>query len=425
MRPHRTRRRSFAGKLLILLLALGAGGTAVFLWKPWRKHDAPAIPTGEVRLGEFVDTIQLRGEIRVRSSTTITAPTYAGELQILKLCRDGTMVQKGDVVAQFDPASIQRQLDQYRSALKQVEAEIARANAQQRIREEQSLTNAMMAQFGLERARLDASARDVLPAIENEKNRLALEKAEQKMREIEVKKSSDKIGAEADQAAIMRRRDKARADLADAERNLKELTLTAPADGLVILMPNYRARTSFAGGATPVFRDGDRIWAGATIAELPQLDTVQANAPLEEADRGRIQLGQPVAVRVDALPDAELKGSVGGVGTLAKVDYSSRPIRKNFDITIQIDRPDPRLRPGMSATLRIAVERVPDSVLIPPQAAFERSGRMVAYVLVDGAFQERALEIARRSEGQILVGRGLKPGERVALKDPAMPGGQK
>jgi len=425
MRGSRSRKGSFARKFWIALLLIGAIGTAAFFWMPRQKSKNSQIPTAEVRLGEFVDYVQLRGEIRVRSSVTITAPSYAGDLQILKLCRDGTMVKKGDMVAQFDPASIKRQLDQYNSAVRQVEAEIARSNAQQRIRDEQSLTNAMMAQFSLERARLDASTRDVIPAIENEKNRLALEKAEQKMREIEVKKSSDKVGLAADQAAMLRRRDKARADLDQAERNLKQLTLVAPADGLVVLLQNYRARTSFVSGATPVFREGDRIWAGATIAELPQLDTIQANAPLEEADRGRVQVEQAVTLRVDALPDKELKGRVGSIGTLAKLDYSSWPIKKNFDITIQIEQPDPRLRPGMSATVRVAVDHVQNSILIPPQAVFDEAGRMIAYVLVNGAYEKRALDIDRRGEGQVLVRRGLKPGERVALKDPTQLAGRK
>jgi multidrug efflux pump subunit AcrA (membrane-fusion protein) len=56
--------------------------------------------------------------------------------------------------------------------------------------------------------------------------------------------------------------------------------------------------------------------------------------------------------------------------------------------------------------------------VIPVEAVFDRGGRTVAYVLSGAAFEERILEVARRSEGRVQVARGLKPGERVALKDP-------
>jgi hypothetical protein len=49
---------------------------------------------------------------------------------------------------------------------------------------------------------------------------------------------------------------------------------------------------------------------------------------------------------------------------------------------------------------------------------FDRGGRMVCYVLSGGRFVERTIEVGRRGDGQALVARGLKAGERVALKDP-------
>ena len=72
----------------------------------------------------------------------------------------------------------------------------------------------------------------------------------------------------------------------------------------------------------------------------------------------------------------------------------------------------------MSANLRITVERVPNSLLIPPEAAFLKSGRTVAYVRHGSNFEERPIEVARRSEGQLQVASGLKPGEVVATRDP-------
>ena len=96
--------------------------------------------------------------------------------------------------------------------------------------------------------------------------------------------------------ARIRKRDKAKADLEQAERNLAALALTSPGDGIITLLPNSRARLSYVGGAAPVFKEGDRAWAGAAIAELPDMATIHAVTPLYEADRGRVEVGQPVTL---------------------------------------------------------------------------------------------------------------------------------
>jgi RND family efflux transporter MFP subunit len=333
---------------------------------------------------------------------------------------DGTHVQRGDVVVVFDPTSLQRSADQYRATLRQVEAEISRADAQRDLSEEQSRTDLMLAEFALERARLDASTQEVIPAIENEKNALALARAEQKLQELETKIESARVGAEADLAGIVRKRDKAKADLDQAERNLAALVLTSPGDGIITLLSNYRSRTSGMSGPTPVFKEGDRAWAGAALAELPDMTTIHARAPVLEADRGRVEVGQPVTVRVEAVPDKEHKGSVLEISPLAELDRSTYPTRKSFDLKVQLERPDSRLKARMTAALRVEVERLPNSIVIPEEAVFDKGGRRVAYVLTDSGYHERLLNLGGRSGGKVMVESGLQKGERIALKDPVL-----
>jgi HlyD family secretion protein len=408
-------------RFVIALLVLLGTGIGIYVWGPRQKSMAATIPNAEVKLGDFVDYVELRGDIAVRSSKVILAPNNAGDLQILKLVPNGANVKKGDVVAQFDATSLKRSADQYRATLSQVEAEIARANAQRRLLDEQNQTDVVSAKFGLERAQLDASTRDVVPAIDNEKNMLVLAKAEQRLRELDIKLASSHTGAEADLAGTIRKRDKAKADLDQAEQNLAALALASPGDGIITLLPNSRARLNYVGGAVPVFKEGDRAWAGAAIAELPDMSTIHAVAPLYEADRGRVEMGQPVTLNIEAIPDKEHRGRVSEISPLAKVDYDSYPYKKSFDLRVQLEQPDPRLRSGMTAALRIEVERIPNSIVIPAGAVFDKGGRMVVYVLTDGEYQERTLKLARRSSGQVLVAAGLKKGERVALKDPTLP----
>ena len=84
-------------------------GAAIYVWGPRKKSMAATIPNAEVKLGDFIDYVELRGDIAVRSSKVILAPYNAGDLQILKIVQSGSSVKKGDVVVQFDPTSLRAQ----------------------------------------------------------------------------------------------------------------------------------------------------------------------------------------------------------------------------------------------------------------------------------------------------------------------------
>jgi multidrug efflux pump subunit AcrA (membrane-fusion protein) len=60
-----------------------------------------------------------------------------------------------------------------------------------------------------------------------------------------------------------------------------------------------------------------------------------------------------------------------------------------------------------------------DALTIPVQASFQKSGQTVAYVWAGSKFEERVIEIGRRSGDRILVVKGLRPDDRVALADPS------
>ena len=154
---------------------------------------------------------------------------------------------------------------------------------------------------------------------------------------------------------------------------------------------------------------------------LLDLASMQNRISVLEADRGRVKPGQPVLLTIEAIPDREHKGKVQDISALAKLDYSDIiNAVKNFDMTVQLENPDPKLRPGMMAGIQIELERIPNVLVIPAEAVFLKNGETVAYVLSDGMFIERPLTLARRGAGQAMVSQGLKPGERIALKDPTL-----
>ncbi len=409
----RTRR----GGLLFVAAVLVITGTLV---AARMVRSTPAVPVVEVTTGEFVDHLQLRGNLKALKSVVLTAPSSAGELQIIKLSKNGTMARKGDDIAQFDTNNLELRLLQQRTELRQAESEIERVRAQGRMQEEQTRTELLQARFNLQRATLEASKQEILSQIEGEKAKLDVATAAQKVKEIEKKVEAEKAKAAADVASQMQRREKARNEVAEAENRIAALTLKAPVDGMVNLMPNHRARQGFGGGSVPEFKEGDRAWPGAAIVELPDMSEIRVVAKIEEVDRGRVQVGQSATIRVDAIPEREFAGKLVQMSPLAKPDHSVWPPARNFDIEVQIEQADDRLRPGMSAQVRVAVERLANTVTIPAETVFQKAGRTVVYVMKGSRFEEREIAIARRSGTLIAVARGLNGGERLARRDPTL-----
>jgi HlyD family secretion protein len=400
------------------VLALGAlivatGGLAVAR----RANSKPLVPTAEVRRGEFVDYLELRGRLKAIRSVSVNAPADAEDLQILKLAHTGAHVKKGDVVVQFDATKLEQELAQDKSALKAAEAEIGQTQAQARLAQEQDRTDLLKAGYDVDSAKLDASKEEIVSKIEGEEAKLAVTDSESKRDQAGQKLKSDEGGAAADLEGKKQKYDKALYDVRLAEHRIAALTLRSPIDGVVTVLTNFRAGNFFGGGQE--FKEGDRAWPGAGILEIPDLATLRLNVRVDESDRARIAQGQTASIHVDAVPDREFSGRLLEISTLATVDFSSGwPFSRNFEVEVGVDQLDERLRPGINATARVAVDRVPDAVLIPPEAVFQKAGESVAYVLRGSHFDERPIEVGRRSETELLISQGLKPGEHVALKDP-------
>lgn len=377
---------------------------------------SPSIPTAEAHRGDFVDYLSIRGEIKARQSSILTAPSSAGDLQIFKLARTGAQVKAGDIVVQFDTTTLQHTLDQKRTDLATAEAQIHQTEAQEHLTEEQNLTDSLTAKYNVESARLDASKAEILSVIDGEKNKLALASSQEKLREADVKLSSGKDGSTADIAQQKKKRDKALFDVRLAEHQIAALTLRAPTNGVVTVLPNYRQM--FVGGGTPDFREGDHAWAGAPIADIPDLTGIIFEARIEEADRGRLTSNQNASVHVDAVPDSDFNGTVDSISTLAKLDFSGWPPTKSFLLDLKIVGDDPRIKPGMKANARIVVNTIPNSILVPTQAIFPNNGSSVVYVQDGARFMQRPVTVGHRSGETAQIISGLKNGERVALKDP-------
>ena len=191
------------------------------------------------------------------------------------------------------------------------------------------------------------------------------------------------------------------------------MSVLAPSAGTISILQHW------AGSNMAPYRAGDRAWAGAAIAELPDASTLHISARVDETERGRLALKQPVTVQLNAIPDRQFTGHIEQISAIASLDFSSGwPITRNFTLKIPLDQTDARFKPGITGQVTVVVDRLPNAITIPAQALFQKSGRNVAYVWHGSQFAERDVEVGRRSADKIMIARGLRQGEQVALKDP-------
>jgi len=406
------------GRVLVVGASVVAIGAAA--WAMGVGRSRPNVPTSVVTRGEFVDIVELRGEIRPVRSVVLGAPTQAGELQIIRLVKSGTVVKPGDVVIEFDSTGLRRAQLERRADLKQAEAEIERELAQARITEEASATNMMKARFDVDRAKLDVVDRDFIARLDYERAKLALDDAEQRLREAEKRQLADQAAVAARVAGRLRRRDRVQQDLDRIDRALGALEIRASTPGTVSVMPNFRSGGMFGGAQE--FREGDRAWAGAGILELPDVSAIRLTSRLEESDRGRVEVGQAGTVHLDAVPDRDYRATVSKISLLARVDFgSSFPPSRDFDLELAMADPDARLKPGMSASVRVAVNRLTNVLVVPAEAVSLVNGRPTVYCQDGSAFEPRAVVVMRRGREQVALASGVNVGDRIALRRPGSP----
>jgi len=379
-------------------------------------RSAPSLPTAQAARKEFVDYVEVHGEIKALHSVMIVAPAGAGDMLILKISPTGTKVKKGEPVVEFDKSTLLQKLAQDKSALKSAEASIEQSSASAQLKEEQDQTDVMTSRFDVQSAKMDASKQEILSEIDGKKALLKVTDTEQKLMENDAKLDADRSSAKSDLASKLKLRDRAVFQVKQDETALESLTIHAPLDGTFTTLMHWEPT-----GEVP-FKPGDRVFPGAGLAELPDNSTLRVSARVEEADRGRMKVGQSVTLRLDAIPDRTLQGKVDEISPTASMDFTGGwPFPRNFSLGVSISDTDSRVASGMSATARVAVDRVGDAIVIPVGAVFRKSGRAVAYVLQGSRFVETPIEVARRNSGEAMITKGISPGDRVALREPPEP----
>lgn len=400
-----------------LAVAAMAGG---YVW--YSRYQASMtkveVPVQRVRKGDFVIAVKTRGEIKSVRSETLAAPQVP-EVRIVRLAESGRMIRKGEVVVEFDQASQEQALLERETSVRTVDSEVVQTKASHRMVDESDGMNKMTAEYNLERSKLEASKAEVVSEIEGAKNRIDVGITQGELTQVMTTIKAHEVGQNADLERLQQKKDKAVRDMERTRSYLSKMVLRAPIDGIVNVQPNFRSSGSF-GSTPPPFKEGDRAWTGAVIAEIPDMSEMRIELKLDEVDRGRLQLDQELRINVDAIPDKEFGAKLDWISPIANVVYRGMGLsEKSFPARATLANLDPRLRPGMSASAEVVIEKQPGALLIPIRASFMHNGKPAVYVQKGQQFEVRNIEVGKRNDTDIVVISGVKEGEMVALENPA------
>lgn len=376
------------GIILVILLGGAYGVNALF-------STSVDIPTSVANRGEFVISLKASGTVDAKRAYTISAPRVRG-LQITWLAPEGSTVSEGDPVIKFDATQQITDLNEYQSSLKIAKTTLDRSKKEYTIQEKQLTLEVQKAQHKYDEMKHEA------PALAEEA-RLELELAE-----LNFHAKLDQIKADMAKAEleVQRAQDK----VTMAEKELSQMTMNAPIPGMVVYLEIWK------GGTMGKVQEGDSPWPGQGLVNLPDLSEMIVKASVSEVDAFMVDSGQAVDITLDAFPDKTYKGVVTKKGTLARKKDQSSKINV-FDVEILFSEQDEELKPGMSASSKIIVDRIPDVVSVPLESVFERDGKPV--VFLDGG-KRREVEVGRRNDMEIEIKDGLQGGEKVCLVDPTL-----
>jgi hypothetical protein len=413
LKKRRTRAAAF-----FLAVALGGSGTACHQTTVMA-GDAE-VPTATVREVDLQLKVFTKGALHTEQSRGISAPPIAGgTLQIVQLAAAGTQVRAGDVVLEFDPSQQEYNLAQNRSDLEQADQEIVKAKADAAVQTAEDQTALLKAKYAVRKAELEVSKNELLSQIDGQKNILALEEAKRALTQLEQDIRSHGASNDAALAISQEKHHKARLEMDQAELNIKNMKISSPIDGLMVIHGNRDSTGGFFmdGMTLPDYHVGDQVNPGSSIAEVIDSSHLEISAQVGETDRTNLKTGQSVEIKVDALPGESFTGKVRTVGGATAREFWDDNAKHKFDVAIQLDRADPRLRPGFETQLSILGDHLARAVSLPAEAVFEHDGKKIVYCERGRGFEMQEVKVRALSEGRAIL-EGIPVGTVVALVNP-------
>ena len=369
---------------------------------------ARSVPDGagelRVRRGLFENKVILTGELRAARGDDITVPRLPSwQTSIKWLSPDGLEVKAGDKVVELDNSQFASNLDGKRQNVAQAIQELQQREAEWAADTLEKQLDVERKRADADKARIDASIpRDLLSVREYENRQLAKQRTETELAKATDVLRSQRAGVAADRENLRLNLGKAKRELATAEQAIEALLLRAPRDGIVVLRDHpWEGRK---------LQEGDGVWVGFPIAQIPDMPTLRVEASLPDVDDGKVERGMNATVVLDAYPDMTFPARVTEISAVAQ-ESSRTSLRRQFRVVVALNSLDlARMRPGLSA--RVIVHRASaGNALIVPRKAIDFSAATPRTRLSGGKTVELTLGDCNAQD--CTVTNGLKEGDVV------------
>ncbi len=290
--------------------------------------------------------IRLTGMVEALRSVRITVPGITGQTNRLTLTRlipNGSVVQEGDVIAEFDPLEQMEAARTARAKFDDLSHQVDQKAAQNRADAEKRRSDLRQAEADQGKAELELAKAPILAEIAKQQNQIHADVATEHVASL---KKSSAFHDQADAAALRileLQRDRQKVALDRAESNMEIMQLKAPISGMVAHSVQYRS------GSITHAQEGDQLYRGNGLVSIFDPTEMRVNCSVGEPDRALLHPGLRATVYLDAYPDVALPAHFESASPIATTALGTSI--KTFTALFKLEEIDPRLVPDLSAAV--------------------------------------------------------------------------
>lgn len=360
--------------------------------------------------GDLVTGFEVTGVLASMSSERLGPPQLSDvwDFKVSMMGPEGAEVKQGQPVLGFDTSDLQRRLEQKTAEADQARKQIEKERADLALRTKDERLKLAEAEARLRKTGLKLEAPpDILGMNERKKAEIEHAIARRETSAARARLDSLEAAARARIGLLDSKLQEASAVVSRTQDAIRQMTRTAPRDGTVVYVTDWRGEKK---------KVGDRSWRGDHVVEIPDLRRMKAEGEVDEADAGRVAIGQRVTLRLDAQPDDELQGTITIAARTVQRKRGTQDPLKILPVEIALDKTDPaKMRPGMRFQGTIELGRVKNAVLIPREAVFVSSKG--PYVHRRGSLDVDIVPVrlGRQNEKLVEVLSGIGAGDRILV----------
>ncbi len=378
------------------------------------------IVTYDLKRSDYLEAIDVTGTVQAVNNFVLVAPRVnASNLTVAHLAEEGAHVKKGDTICILDAPELTYNLETFNIDLEKLEADLKKLEADQAM--QMALLKAQLetnkAQIAI--TMLDSVQLKFVPLVKQQLLSLEMEKSMVEKKKLQKKFAAQKRINESELIQMRSRIAMQKTRIQKFQNQANSLRLVAPCDGIVMhyVAPLMMFMGNGVGSIGGKIEEKSSVWSNMALLQFPDLKEMQVSVEVPEADYKRIEKDQKVMIQVEAASNLKTTGKVRRK-SLAGKNSQEKPGIKTYEVIISIDSCHLSMKPELSASCRIIVNYVKDTIVIPAAAIFEKDSVKIVYVANDGKFKPVTIETGISNSSKSIITKGLTGNETIALMEP-------